>query len=220
MRKPSKLQSKRPDGHYRTGLWDDAYLKCVGQIATYFPLIENEMIRILGDLLGAGGGMSARQIFASINSHKARVKVMTSLLEHSYVNRMKGSEYDEFISEFDGMANSRNDYVHHIWWTHSSGRVFLAPPSVTDYGWHDGREVTLNELEGVIERMGELMRRLQVRRGERVEEWRRTLESQGTHPQQHVADSEATPPAPHTSDEGPSHQHRPSDPSPQSNDQA
>jgi hypothetical protein len=41
-----------PDGRYSSGLWNEKFALLIGQLATYWPLVEDKMIGILGDLLG------------------------------------------------------------------------------------------------------------------------------------------------------------------------
>lgn len=216
-RKPVQRASKQPDGHYKLGLRDERYLRTIGQIATYFPLIENSMVEILGDLLGGDHG-TGRQVFYSITNQNIRIKVMTALLEKSSVNQKKDDWYDRVISDFAGISSSRNDYVHHIWWTHNSGRIFLAAPSVDDFSWHEGREVTLSELVGVADRMGDLLHRLQMHRAKQFEARMQRLALQQKHLQPYGAESRSAPTPLDTDGEAPEPQSQSSDPSPRSGD--
>lgn len=118
------------------------------------------MIIILEDLLGGGPGVPARQIFRSIVSNEARKKVMLGLLERAQINRSKDRFYDDIIAEFYSLNGIRNDYIHGLWATHESGRVFLTVESVDDFHFLAAREVKSTDLEATIEQMHKLNRKL------------------------------------------------------------
>jgi hypothetical protein len=60
--------SRRPDGSYSSGLWSETHAMLLGQIASYWVVVEEEMIEILRDLIGGDKKLPARQIFRSIAS--------------------------------------------------------------------------------------------------------------------------------------------------------
>lgn len=155
-----------PDGRYSSGLWQDKLVSAVGQIATYWPHIEDAMIEILRDLLGGDPELPARQVFRSIISQQARIQVMTALLAKSRLNEHKSGVYDEIIAEFAALNKLRNTYVHGLWWTHESGKAFLSEEAIHDWNFLDGREVTYKEVEAVFTRMDKLHRRLNAQRTE------------------------------------------------------
>ena len=212
---PVKMGREGPNGHYVAALTNDLFVLAVGRIATYFSSLENEMINVMADLMG-GENPPARQVYFSIVNQNARIKVMTAMLEQSSVNIDKDGSYDKILSDFTGIKNSRNDYVHGLWWTHDSGRVFLASPDPDEFSWHCGREVIIQELEGVVHRMDDLAGRLKEIRSRRYREGAQRQASRQTH--QPPPDEETTeaPPAHHTSGEEPLPQPQASDPSPQS----
>ena len=51
--KPGK-KSRPRSGIYMSGLWSDEHALLVGRIATYWVIVEDQMIEILRDLLGGG----------------------------------------------------------------------------------------------------------------------------------------------------------------------
>lgn len=160
LRRPSKKKRQdHPDGTYTGGLHNPAFLNLLGQIVTYLPQIEERMIDIMALMMG-GRGSPAREVFRSLNSEDARVKIMRAMLEHSHSNTDKGQEFDEVIDLFVEVKNARNAYVHGLWETHSTGRAFLSEPS-SDLvaAFLSQREVTLGELEKTLARMSELWRK-------------------------------------------------------------
>lgn len=145
-----------PDGQYSGGLWSQDHAKLVGQITTYMPQIEEQMIRFMS-LLISDQEAPARQIFRSLNSEQARIQIMRALLETAPHNKDKPGAYDEIIDLFDMVRKKRNAYVHGLWTTHEeSGRAFLAEASVDDTYFSEQREVTTKELEVTIREMSDL----------------------------------------------------------------
>jgi hypothetical protein len=150
------------DGDYGTGLYNEPFITLIGQIATQWPHVEDVMIGILSDLLGNApirGRTTgpARQIFRAVLSNRARTKIMASLLEKASINRNKDPFYDDVIEEFDKLNGKRNAYLHGLWYTHGSGKVFLSEQSLDDFHFFDAREVKVGELEDVLDRMGTLL---------------------------------------------------------------
>lgn len=149
-----------PGGHYTEGLHNDEMAALVGKIITGLIPIEETMIAIMAILMG-GLNSPARQIFRSLNSEEARVKIMTTLLERHPINRDKGQEFDDIISLFSEVKKKRNAYAHGLWHTHNdSGRVFLAELSADIFpAFLTQREVRKPELLESLRRMNELQRR-------------------------------------------------------------
>jgi hypothetical protein len=141
-------------------LWDEKSALLIGQLATYWPLVEDRMIGILGDLLGYAASLGEngppRQIFRSILSNRARITLMQSLLERSAINRDKEIFYDEVLSEFGKLNGKRNGYLHGIWYTHEDGRTYLSERSIDDFHFLDAREVKYEEIHSVFLRMESL----------------------------------------------------------------
>lgn len=165
--RPSK-KGNTVDGHYRSGLWNEKIVSAIGQIATYWPHVEEGMIEILRELLGGHKELPARQVFRSIINQQARIQVLTALLEQSWLNRHKDQFYDDIIGEFAGLNKKRNEYVHGLWWTHDSDRVFLCVEAIDDGSFLDGREVTYKEVEAVFLRMSALSAKLVAHRIEQM----------------------------------------------------
>lgn len=143
-----------PDGSYSGGLSNSDFANQLGVIASYWPHLEEQMIGILGQLLGDGA--PARQVFRAIIAQNARIKVMKALLERTARNKTKGSEYDEIISEFASLNDLRNTYIHGLWHTHETGRVFFSESSIDDGHIFAQRELLIEELQNATIRMGNL----------------------------------------------------------------
>lgn len=154
--KPKGRPPSALNGHYASGLWNDELAALVGRIATMLPQIEETMIDFLGLLLG-GNHMPSRQIFRAIIGEEIRIKVLRSLLEHASINKDKGQEFDEVIDLFASVKNKRNTLVHGLWYTHESGRAFIAEPTTEhSFAFFDTREVRKAELLEDLKRMGDL----------------------------------------------------------------
>ena len=139
-----------------------AFAAALGEMIGYWPHIEDRMIFILSSLIGNHEQeIPSQQIFRAIVSQDARIKMIRAILEKSPINRKKGAIFDAIIDEFEALNKARNKYVHGLWWTHvESQRVFLQPASTDEFGFLDQREVTLQEMDDVIERMSRLFGRI------------------------------------------------------------
>ena len=148
-----------PEGRFDSGLANDDFLLAIGRIVTFFPLLERSMSEIMSELIG-GYDAPVRQIFYSITKQHDRIDIMRSLLEEAQVNQNRDATWDFIIDDFATISTSRNDYADGIWWTHETGRIFLEPPNPSSRGAFNKREVNLNELNDVIDRMNDLASRL------------------------------------------------------------
>jgi uncharacterized protein (UPF0335 family) len=150
-------RTRMPEGHYIGGLQNKELLVFVGRIITYLPQIEERMIEVMALLMGDKLA-PARQVFRSLNSEDARVKVMRSMLEQSHINRDKGREFDEIIDLFAEVKKARNIYAHGLWRSHHpSQRAFIQEASADETAtFLSEREVKASELRAVLKRMGEL----------------------------------------------------------------
>ncbi len=148
-----------PGGSYSSGLWEDDFVLAVGRIVTYFPLLERGMSEVMAELIG-GVDPPVQQVFYSITNQQARIKVMRSLLQEAQLNQDKDASWDQLIDDFASVSGSRSDYAHGIWWTHNSGRIFLEQPDPSYSQVFNKREVNLNELNHVIDKMSDLESRL------------------------------------------------------------
>lgn len=155
----SKPVGQAPDGRFESGLANDDFVLAIGRIVTFFPLLERSMSEIMSELIG-GTDAPVRQIFYSITNQQARIDVMRSLLEEAQANQSRDSTWDFIIDDFASISESRSDYTHGIWWTHETGRIFLEPPNPSPSRAFGKREVRLNELNTVIDRMNDLASRL------------------------------------------------------------
>jgi hypothetical protein len=128
------------------------------------PHIEEMMIAFLARLLGhpPTSDGPARQVFRALKSEEARIQVLRALLENAHINLEKPQIYDEVIEGFAAVKNTRNDFAHDLWFTHESGRVYLAPCSTDMEPWihQTKRRVTLPELEFNLKRIEELAKKI------------------------------------------------------------
>jgi hypothetical protein len=150
---------KRPDGSYAGGLHSEKHLLLVARIITYLPQLEERMIDIMSLLLGDRTA-PGQQIFRSLVSEEARLKVMRSLLEHARLNRDKTQEFDDIIDLFSEVRTRRNAYAHGLWSTGEDNRAWIQEPSPDWLAeFLSEREVKISELEAVLKRMNELWKK-------------------------------------------------------------
>lgn len=162
-RRPTKRKKVPygPDGQYKGGIHNDQIALWVGSIITFIPHIEERMINFLALLMGDHSS-PARQVFRSLNSEVARIKIMRSLLEQAPINQEKGQEFDDVLDLFAEVKKKRNTYAHGLWWTHErTERVFIEEASPEPFGsYFSRREVKFKEVEAAVSRMNDLSRKL------------------------------------------------------------
>jgi len=152
-----RTETKLPDGHYRNRLPSNTeQAALLGELVAYWTQVEEQMIEFLGVLLG-DRTLPTRQIFRSLPSEQARIKLLTALLEEAPINNDKGPEYDDIIRDFKALNTARNKYVHGLWCIHDSGRIFLAEATPEEHPVvAPRREITADELTTTLRRMGDL----------------------------------------------------------------
>lgn len=147
-------------GSYQGGLTIPEFNQLVGEIITSWPHAEESMIGIFSELLGVyQHQVPMRQVFRSITSQHTRITIMRNLLQENSRNANKSVEYDKIIDEFSSLNRTRNDYAHGLWHTHESNRVFLASPEGEHSFPFEPREVTIQELQTVLNRIKEFKMR-------------------------------------------------------------
>jgi len=90
---------------------------------------------------------------------------MKSLLESAPQNAERDREYDDIINEFAALSNQRNKYVHGLWSTATDdtgtpGKVQFSPAKADASAHLTARTVTKDEIEAIINRMGDLFKRI------------------------------------------------------------
>jgi hypothetical protein len=168
MQKPKRfpVSSKKldlssvPSGGYAGGIKDPAFAAKFGEMASLWPHIEDNMIDVLTELLGGDYGLPSRQIYRSIISPQARIKVLRSLLQRTEMNQSKDKIYDEILDKFSSLNDLRNTYLHGLWHTHESGRVFFIEASVDETSLFENRVVKIEEIVSAIRKMTELEDRI------------------------------------------------------------
>ena len=147
-----------PEGAFETGVSNPKMAAILGQMATYWPQVEDAMIDFFRDLLGLlrDEDFPARQIFKSIINAQTRIKILSTLLKRTEHNKNKSANYDWVIKEFSQLNDARNSYLHGLWHTFEDGRAFLAEYSIDEDYFMQQREVTHDEVEKVLQRMAQL----------------------------------------------------------------
>jgi hypothetical protein len=145
-------------GHSSLGINNPNFLQRIGAVATAWPFLEEAMADIFRELVGAvPNQMPYRHILREIISAQARIKLMRSLLENHPLNMAKGADYDKIIDEFESLNKIRNAYIHGLWSTHESGKVYLSSPEGDQIWFFDNeKEVRLKDMDNMLERMREL----------------------------------------------------------------
>lgn len=175
-----------PDGHFAHCIASEKHLLAVGAILTTWSWLEEAMISVMASLLSADKSTApARQIFRSVVSAEARIKILKNLLEKGRHNISKSTFYDEVIDEFCSLNRARNQYAHGLWITKldKNLKVFLFESSSDDDFMFSStpRHVSIKELEQTRQNIITLTRRIHL---ETDEEHLRS-----TSPQKHLAPS-------------------------------
>ena len=139
-------------GAYSMEIRDPEFLQALGAIVSAWPHVEEVMMLILSELLGVlMDETGIRQLYHSVINAKARIDIMRNLLEHSPRNASKTGEYDEIIDDFAKLNLKRNKFVHGLWSTHDTGKIFISPSGM-DTMWimTQAREVNIKELNGLL----------------------------------------------------------------------
>jgi hypothetical protein len=147
------------DGSYIGELVPTEFQAVLGKIVARWAHLEEMMIMFMSELMGETESPPARQIFRSVNSTRARIAIIRSLLEESPHNKDKGAEFDAIIDEFASLTSERNNYVHGLWYTNEATlKVSRADPSIThEIGpFFTAKAVALEQAENVAKRMDKL----------------------------------------------------------------
>jgi hypothetical protein len=120
---PKRAGEDAPEGQYAAGIDNEKFATIFGQILATWVHVEDMMIEVLKDLIG-GTSAPARQIFHSMTSNTARKKIMLACLQRSQLNAKKADIYEDIIKRFADLNDTRNTFIHGLWYTHESGLVF------------------------------------------------------------------------------------------------
>lgn len=149
-----------PDGRYTGSITDASLAAALGQVITQWAHLEDRMIIVMHDLISDEPNLPARQIFRAIINQQARIKVLRALLQRSRRNKGKSADFDAVIDEFSAINDLRNSFLHGLWYTHESGRTFLSEASTEDFHFLEKREVKIEDVWAVTERMNALWDRI------------------------------------------------------------
>jgi hypothetical protein len=152
-----------PMGTYNPGLAGEPFQRLLGEFAAEWPHIESVMIWVFAAISDISDHSIAVQMFRSIINQQTRITIMTNILERSPTHVKFDDWYDEVIAEFKSINRSRNKYIHSLWWTHESGRVFIQEDAVHHRIGGELRETKINELRNTLRRMRALVGKIHDR---------------------------------------------------------
>jgi hypothetical protein len=156
---PSK--HRQPVGNFTSGIHNPEIAARLGELITFWPHVEEQMIHIFGELIGIADHILKRQTFRSIVNQKLRIDLMRTMLEQSPVHMKSDVFYDEVIAELTSLNKARNTYAHSLWWTKDDDlTVFIHEQVAHPYSFMDGREVKAMEILAVRDRMVLLIRKI------------------------------------------------------------
>jgi len=143
-------------GAWSAGLWNDAHAALLGKIAGTMPQVEDLMsdltVRLLGDQ-----GVAGRAVFRGLAGDEQRLRVLRALLEHGMANVAKGADFDTAIARYAAARRRWRAYIHGLWYTHESGRTFLAAPGGAEAAsFLVAREVKTAELDMELAKLADL----------------------------------------------------------------
>ena len=163
-------------GTWTAGVRNQEILVLFGEIFSDWVHVEEAMIDIMDALVFPDGqslrlvenksrGFSpGRQIFRTISNNNTRAKVLLSLLNDFPGNDRKRTDpvYEEIISEFQSLANLRNDYLHGLWWTKLNGDVYLQTENkeATTF-FNQRRRIPKADFQSFLTRMPKLIRKIE-----------------------------------------------------------
>ena len=155
-RKPGPAAAKdglRDDsGAWAAGLRSDAHAALLGRIVGMMPQVEAVASDLAARLLGRGD-LAARTILRGLADDAARLDLLDLLAR-------RGAGADERTAAVARYAAARKrwqSYVGGLWYTHDSGRAFLAPPDTAgSAAFRVAREVKPAELAAEAKRLIEL----------------------------------------------------------------
>lgn len=157
--KPATL----PGGKYTPGMGDKELAALVGYTLTIWSQVEELMIELFRFLAGVEHPEDARIVFRSIMAQKSRIDIMGKALRRSPHNVHVSSDVDAALDEYRAISEARNEYAHGLWWnSRETGKTYLEP-KLDNSGliFIQGREVTVEEVKGLFDRMMQLSRKLQ-----------------------------------------------------------
>ena len=133
LRRYSVEMDDTPDGEYTAGIEQEKMAAAVGYLITVWPHIEEHMVDVFAELIGATDKHDARLIFRTIINQKARLDIMRSMLEGSPRHKEKDGELEEIIAEYSALNTRRNKYAHGLWWTYQDGARFFLEEETDTY---------------------------------------------------------------------------------------
>jgi hypothetical protein len=134
------------------GVQDDALAALVGRVLAAMPQAEALIVALLAPRLGVA---AARLALDDTGDPRAR----RDLLRAVAGGRRTAPLSDESLSDFGASREACRLYGRGLWYTHRSGRVFIAPPA-TGGGHLAARAVRPADVEAALARLANLIDRL------------------------------------------------------------
>lgn len=140
-------------GRMTFGITDTQTAAALGSVIAYWSQVEDRMVTVLHQLIygchqNVGGDIfSSRLMFKAIVSQQTRISTMRTLLQNSWLNETKSSEFDEIISEFEMLNTKRNRYVHSMYGSLDDGKTMICEKSMEAMSPENSREITPRELK-------------------------------------------------------------------------
>lgn len=152
------------------GIMNEKVAAAYGQVVSYWWHVEDAMIWMLADLLSGKNttfmtpDATEGQVFRSIVSNDARIKLMRSLLTTSAHNQHRPAEYDAIIDEFEKINRRRNGLVHGIWRTDPVTQVVTVAKSTPQgHAYEADVTVAATDLLNTLDEMRKLLTRVYQR---------------------------------------------------------
>ena len=166
----------RKSGTWRSGISNPEMRALFGELIGDWVHIEESMITMMDLLLypdvdtrldatkRARGFSPGQQILRPISSNNTRAKVLRALLNHNPGNdrRKLDPRYEAVITEFQSLANARNDYLHGLWWTKADGNAYLQTENVEFHTFNRKRRIPKKDFERLLPARGERESRASV----------------------------------------------------------
>jgi hypothetical protein len=135
---------------------DDGVASALGKLIGTFTHLENRMARPLA-ILARTDEASAGYILRSIRNPRAKIDLLSALLEKSPFNQDRSEKWDLIIREYGRVSSARNGYVHGEWWSADDGSTWIAEWEEHGLGPFAARRIEATELDKLRNEIVELL---------------------------------------------------------------
>lgn len=148
------------DGTWAASLFHPKFAVRLSRIVTEFEHLEDQMAWVLARLTGTELQL-AGYLLRSVRSPRGRTDMLRDLLQLAPRNVLAGDDFDDVIAEFSRIGTQRNKYVHGRWFTRTDReKVRFCESDDHRMEFIRSREVTLEELDELLDAMSALLRRI------------------------------------------------------------